>query len=70
MQDCVECRSEFVHAEKPVALTWDGERLEITAILNRWRFPGGRGFRVETGDGQVFELVYSENEDEWRIQQP
>jgi len=70
MSELVECNSGFAYAEKPVALTWEGQRLEITSILSQWRLPGQMCFRVETSDGQVFELFYGEREDEWRIHQP
>ena len=70
MSNSVECHSGFAYPEKPVALTWQGQRLEITAIQSQWRTPRGRFFQVETGDGQLFELFYSEADDEWHIQQP
>ena len=66
----VECRSEHEYAERPVALTWQGRRLEVAEILARWRTPGEKRFRVRTADGQVFELTYVEVSDEWRIHQP
>ncbi len=65
--DLVECHSGSAYAERPVALTWQGERLEIEAVEARWRIPGGLRFRVRTADGQVFELFYGELYDEWRI---
>ena len=64
----VECRSESSYAEKPVALTWEGERLEIAQILSRWRNPGQSHFRVQVTDGRIFELTYDEAADGWRIQ--
>lgn len=67
MSDPVECHSGFEYAERPVALTWEGRRLEIEAIENQWRIPGGKCFRVRTADQQVFELFYGELYDEWRI---
>jgi hypothetical protein len=70
MSEIVECHSEYEYAEKPVALTWGGQRLEIAEILERWRIPGAKCFRVRTADGQVFELLYGELYDEWRIHQP
>jgi hypothetical protein len=70
MADIVECHSGFAYAEKPTALTWEGQPLEITSILDQWRLPGQRCFRVEASDGQVFELSYGEREDEWHIHQP
>jgi len=70
MSEIVECHSEYEYAEKPIALTWDGMRLEIVEILARWRIPAAECFRVKTVDGQIFELFYGELYDEWRINQP
>jgi hypothetical protein len=70
MNDIVECHSDFEYAEKPVALTWKDQRLEISEIVERWRIPGAKCFRVRTTDGQIFELFYGELYDEWRIHQP
>ena len=70
MDAIVECRSEHEYAERPVALTWQGRRLEVGEILARWRTPGEKCFRVRTVDGQIFELAYIEAADEWRIHQP
>ncbi len=66
--DKVECRSDTEYAERPLALTWLGQRLEIADILARWRGPNERGFRVKTSDGQAFELTYRELPEEWQIQ--
>ena len=69
MPEIVECRSEFTYAEQPVALTWNGLRLEITAVLAGWRTPHGPAFRVCTRDGQIFELAYDEAAEAWRVRQ-
>lgn len=66
----VECRSDTEYAERPIALHWQGQRLEIAEILARWRKPGNKGFRVRTTDDQIFELIYNEVEADWQIQQP
>ena len=66
----VECHSGFTYAERPIALQWEGERLEIEEIEAQWRIPGGRRFRVRVVDGRVFELFYGELYDEWRIHEP
>ncbi len=66
--DAVECRSDAEYAERPLALTWEGRRLEIAEILASWRGPGEKGFRVKTAEGLAFELVYLELADEWQIQ--
>jgi hypothetical protein len=66
----VECRSDSEYAERPVALYWQEQRLEIVEILARWRTPAGKGFRVRTADDQIFELTYDEITADWLIQQP
>jgi len=66
----VECRSDSEYAERPIALHWQEQRLEIVEILSRWRSPAGKCFRVRTVDNQIFELTYNETSDRWQIQQP
>jgi len=63
----VECHSGYTYAERPSALYWRNERLEIDRIDAQWRSLEGKHFRVTTRDGQVFELVYEEQSDVWRI---
>ena len=66
--DTVECRSDSEYAERPLALKWNRQRYEIVEILARWRGPDEKGFRVRTADGQIFELIYRELPDEWKIE--
>jgi hypothetical protein len=65
--DPVTCRSDYAYAQRPVALRWEGQRLEIKAVEAEWRTPDGRNFRVCTLDGMHFELFYNETKDEWCI---
>jgi len=65
--DPVECHSGYEYAERPIALHWEGERLEIEAVEETWRIPGGKCFRVRVRDGRRFELFYGELYDEWRV---
>jgi hypothetical protein len=67
MGDLVESHSGFTYADRPVALTWEGRRLEITRILAGWRTPDEHLFRVRTTDSRVFDLAYSQAMDEWKI---
>jgi putative sterol carrier protein len=69
MSEIVECHSGFAYADRPVALTWEGQRLEIRRILAEWRTPEQNRFRVRTSDGREFELAYSHITDEWRVEQ-
>ncbi len=67
MSDMVECHSDYTYPERPTALTWEGQRLEVADVLREWRSPSGKGFRVRTIDGQEFELLYYEDANEWQI---
>ncbi|HSV85362.1 MAG TPA: hypothetical protein VLH85_02235 [Levilinea sp.] len=67
LNDLVECHSGHEYADRPVALYYDGERFEITEIIDRWRIPDGRCFRVLTSSKCAFELFYDELFDEWRV---
>lgn len=67
VSDPVECHSGYKYAERPVAIKWEGQRLEILAVETEWRIPGGHCFRVQTEDHRRFELLYGELSDEWRI---
>ena len=63
----VECHSGSEYAEQPTALQWEGQRLEIKAVLAQWRTPEGKCFRVRAAGGREFELFYGERSAEWRI---
>jgi hypothetical protein len=67
--DIVECRSDSTYAERPVAFTWDGSSLAVSEIIQRWRSPGIRGFRVRTPYSGAFELLYDEHNDTWSIRE-
>lgn len=63
----VECHSGHAYADRPTALHWQGERLEIVEIEAEWRTPDGRCFRVRAAGERKFELFYSELKDQWEI---
>jgi len=67
--DSVSCCSDTEYADRPQYFTWNSQRLEIIAILTRWRAPGEKGFRVQTTNQLIFEIVYREIPDEWEILQ-
>jgi hypothetical protein len=67
MSELVECHSGFAYADRPVALTWESRRLEITRILAEWRTPQENHFRVRTSNDREFELAYNQTLDEWQI---
>jgi hypothetical protein len=69
MSDLVKCRSEVDYAERPFAFEWEGQWLQITKIVQRWRSPQGLGFQVITEDLQHFELFYDLPGDTWQVEQ-
>ena len=66
--ELVECHSGYAYAERPVALRWQGVRLEIDLVEAQWRTQQGVYFRVRAQDWQMFLLCYVEQFDEWWIQ--
>jgi len=71
----VECRSNSEYAERPLAVYWQGERLEVAEIISRWRTPQGKWFRIRTRkllskEDQIFDIFYNEANDAWQISQP
>lgn len=66
-EQSVECLSSQAYADRPIALHWEGERLEIQTIVSRWRTPESIHFLVRTGDERTFELNYLEADDNWII---
>lgn len=67
MAELVECHSGYEYAERPVAVWWEGERQVVAEVEAQWRISGGKKFRVRTVEGTVFELLYVELYDEWRV---
>jgi hypothetical protein len=67
MDDPVECHSDYTYAQRPTAVYWREERLGIEEILNEWRSPNARHFKVVTANGLIFELSYQEDSGQWRI---
>jgi hypothetical protein len=67
MPDLVECYSGSRYAERPKAFYWQGDRLEIEEVQDRWRTPAGLCFRVRAGQNQIYELVYQEHSGNWQV---
>lgn len=64
----VECYSGHTYPQEPRIVAWQGRRLAVTRIVQRWRTPEGPAFSVETEQGLPLELQYNELEDLWTIQ--
>ncbi|MEJ2550619.1 MAG: hypothetical protein P8Z34_08045 [Anaerolineales bacterium] len=65
--DRVACLSGHTYADRPIALVYRGQRIQVVEILARWQIPGARCFRVRGDDESIFELCYEEMSDEWQI---
>ena len=63
----VECYSGHTYAERPKALCHNGKQYEIEAIEAQWRSPEGKHFQVTAMNGDVFELIYDQATDNWKI---
>lgn len=68
MSDPVACLSGGAYADRPVAVRWDEQWVRIETIIERWRTPQGKGFRVRADEGQIFNLFYDEPHDSWRVE--
>lgn len=70
----VECRSGYKVNEYPLAFVFQGKRMEVAEIVDRW-YEGGLDperpvidyFRVKTADGSTFILMYASHLDQWFI---
>ena len=67
MFEIVECRSDYEYAQQPLALVWQGQRLEVLEVLRQWRSPSSKHFMILTKDQRVFNLAYHEAEDCWSV---
>ena len=73
----VECYSGYRANERPVAFTFQGQRWEVAAIIDRW-YEGGLYpnqpaldyFKVRTTEGNLFLLRYNSLFDVWAIRVP
>ena len=70
----VDCYSGYKANERPTAFTYQGHRLEISEIIDRWYEGGVKPdqpvidyFKVRTSEGQVFLLRYLSLFDAWSV---
>ena len=68
MADLVACHSGSEYAEYPLRFQFQGETLPVDEILGRGRTPAGKYFRVRAAE-VIFDLVYDEERDQWRVDQ-
>ncbi|MFN2144274.1 MAG: hypothetical protein ACK2T7_02925 [Anaerolineales bacterium] len=65
----VRCHSGYDYAQRPINFTHKGKEHQVARLVQEIRTPDGKQFLVETGSGQVFELIYAESTGEWQIRQ-
>ena len=65
--ELVICHSGASYAERPAAINWGGQRLEVDLVEAQWRRPGEIAFTVRVMDGRRFGLVYNELQDDWNV---
>jgi len=63
----VECHSGSEYGEYPREFIWQGQHLEVVEVLQRWRTPDGKRFRLLAADRQVYELTYVELSQVWLV---
>lgn len=67
MKQVVECYSGATYAERPMAVHWQGQRLDVEQVLRSWRTPDGPGFEVIVTGGQKLRLVYDDMNELWTV---
>ena len=65
--DIVRCHSGHTYAQRPESFSFAGQDYKIETIVVENRFPDGRQFLVQTGNGKLFELIYNEVNDHWQV---
>ena len=63
----VECHSGYRGEETPRRFELDGQTIEITEVLRRWKEPDAFLFRVQTLAGRVFVLRRNEQTGSWDV---
>ena len=63
----VRCYSGHRYGERPLSFTVEGVSYTVNRIENEWLGPGKRYFRICTEKGELFDLCYDEQKDEWLV---
>jgi hypothetical protein len=61
----VECYAGYRGDQEPRRFEASGTTIEVVEIVDRWREPGLRTFRVRGHDGAVYLLRHDEGTDRW-----
>lgn len=63
----VECYAGYRGEERPRAFFTGDRPIEVSDVLDRWRTPDCRGFRVRGDDGRVYILEQDVSTGEWEL---
>lgn len=58
----------YMGEQEPRALVYEGQRLEVLGIADRWYDPDGRYFKVRASDGFLYLLRCDSETREWTLQ--
>jgi hypothetical protein len=63
----VECYAGYRGEETPRRFTLDDRTVEVVAVVERWREPHRRGFRVRGDDGRAYRLRQAADTGRWEL---
>jgi hypothetical protein len=63
----VEARFKTDGSLRPIAFEWQDRRFEIESHGRQWEENGEHHFLVMVSGDQVFELVYLQEDNQWRL---
>jgi hypothetical protein len=61
----VKCYAGYQGEETPRSFSSNGEEIEVTEVVDRWRTPDHRYFRVKGKDGGLYILRHDISSGEW-----
>ncbi|HED01003.1 MAG TPA: hypothetical protein ENN18_11610 [Proteobacteria bacterium] len=64
----VQCYSGYKADEKPVSFVLDSNRLIVEKIIDQWRGPEFKYFKVLADDGKAYLLRHDEENNEWVLE--
>ena len=64
----VESYSGYKADEKPISFSLDDKKLIIEKIIDQWRGPEFKHFKVLADDGKAYLLRHDERDDEWVLE--
>lgn len=65
----VEAYAGASYPERPTAVWWQDQRLEVEQVVRSWRTPDGLHFLVEIEEIGRAELIYHYEDGGWKIEE-